>query len=87
MILKPARWAMSFVVSFALAWFVFMVPLGRFTVFEHLRRIASTDEAQELGDEAVQASGRLRGEMARQVGDAMRPDAGPVRSGRPDLAP
>lgn len=76
MIFKPARWAISFLVSFAVAWFVFMVPLGRFTLFEHLRRIAATDEAQELGDEAVEASGRLRGEVARQVGDAMRPDAG-----------
>jgi len=76
MILRPARWAISIFVSFAIAWFVFMVPLGRFTLFEHLRRIASTDEARELGGEAVTASERLRSEVARQVGDAMRVDGG-----------
>lgn len=87
MILKPARWAISIFVSFAIAWFTFMVPLGRFTLFEHMRRIASTEEARELGGEAVEASERLRGEVARQVGDALRPDAGAADSGAFDLAP
>lgn len=76
MIFKPVRWAVSIFVTFAVAWFVFMVPMGRYTLFEHARRIGATDEARELGDEVGQASDRLRSEVVRQVGEVARPDAG-----------
>lgn len=79
MIFKPVRWLVGAFVSFAVAWFVFMVPLGRYTLFEHARRIGATDEAQELGSEVGQASDRLRTEVVRQVSAAARPDAGSAR--------
>lgn len=74
--MRPVRWAVSAFVSFTIAWFVFMVPLGRYTLFQHLRRIAATSEAQELGGEVGEASERLRGEVTRQVGEAIAADAG-----------
>lgn len=76
MIFRPVRWAVGAFVTFAVAWFVFMVPLGRYTLFEHAMRIGATDEARELGSEVGAASDRLRGEVVRQIGEASRPDAG-----------
>ena len=76
MILRPFRWVASIVVTFAVAWVLFMVPFGRFTLFEHLARIARTDEAQELGGEVDEARSRLQNEVVRQVGDAVRADGG-----------
>jgi hypothetical protein len=75
-ILRPVRWAVSLFVTFAVAWIVFMVPFGRFTLFQHARRIMATDEAQELGSEVGRARGRLTDEVVRQVGEAARADAG-----------
>jgi hypothetical protein len=48
------------VVALVLLYFAFFVTLGRRTLFEHLSRIASTDEAQELGEDVVDAVDRLR---------------------------
>lgn len=76
MIFRPIRWAVGLFVTFSVAWVVFMVPLGRYTLFEHAMRIGRTDEARELGDEFGHASSRLRSEVVRQVGDAARVDAG-----------
>lgn len=76
MILRPFRWAASIVVTFAVAWVLFMVPFGRFTLFQHLARIARTDEARELGGEVDDARARLTSEVVRQVGEAARLDGG-----------
>jgi hypothetical protein len=38
----------------------FFVPVGRFTLFEHTRRIADTEPAQELGRELGEAGDSIR---------------------------
>lgn len=76
MILKPVRLAVGLFVSFAVAWFVFMVPLGQYTLFQHARRIGATTEAQQLGSEVGEASDRLRREVVRQVSEAALADGG-----------
>lgn len=48
----------------------FFVPLGERTLFEHVWRIARTDEAQDLGREAAEASVRAGREVVRQVDEA-----------------
>lgn len=51
-----------------MAWFTFTVPLGNRTLFQHLRAIASTPEAQSLGeaarDEAAKMAERVRQGLA-----------------------
>jgi hypothetical protein len=37
----------------------FFVPLGQRTLHEHAMRIASTEPARELGEEAADATGRV----------------------------
>jgi hypothetical protein len=61
----------------------FFVPLGERTAFQHARRIAGTDEAQELGREAGEAAGRLGEHLQDEIQthvieDAGTPDAGPM---------
>lgn len=85
--LRPIRWVVSGCIAFAVAWFTFMVPLGRFTLFEHMRRIFATDEAQELTGEIGEARTRLTDEVVRQVGEVARPDAGSRASGRAAPSP
>ena len=41
------------------AYFVFGVPLGERTLYEHFRRIASTEEAKDLGSEIKQAGAKV----------------------------
>lgn len=48
----------------AIAYVVFLVPLGERTLFEHVRRIAGTEEAQDLG--------RDLGAAGERVGDEVR---------------
>ncbi len=51
----------------ALTYFVFMVPLGEKTFYEHLTRIYKTPEAQDLGSELkkkVETAGlRIKGQI------------------------
>jgi len=48
----------------------FLVPLGRRTLFEHVMRIAHTEEAQDLGREVGEASERIGEEIREQIRDA-----------------
>ena len=69
--------ALSLVGLAVVAYVFFFVPLGQRTLFEHARRIAATDEAQELGDEAGEAAGRLRNHLEDEIDEHVRvPDAG-----------
>ena len=65
----------SLVVLGCVAYVFFFVPLGKRTLFEHVFRIAQTDEAKELGDEAVEAGERLTTDLEERI-DHLR-DAGP----------
>ncbi|MDH5493360.1 MAG: hypothetical protein OEY14_15505 [Myxococcales bacterium] len=51
----------------ALLYVAFFVPLGERTIAEHLRRVASTEEAQELGRELGEAGERLGRQAAADV--------------------
>jgi hypothetical protein len=57
-----------------LGYLFFFVPLGERTTFDHVRRIAATDEAQELGDEVgdatEQAESALREKLREELVDA-----------------
>jgi HAMP domain-containing protein len=74
--MRAALRAMLSLIGLAvLAYVWFFVPLGTRTLHQHAMRIASTEPAQELGDEAVEATERLAGHVqeqweARYVGDA-----------------
>jgi hypothetical protein len=65
----------TLIVLCVVGWFVFFVPLGERTLFQHLRRIAGTEEAQELGRAAVDASRKLGEDLEREIQSAR--DAGP----------
>ena len=61
------RTAWSLLVLGVLTYATFFVPIGERTLFQHLSRIARTEEAQELGREVGDASARASVEVARQV--------------------
>jgi uncharacterized membrane protein len=52
----------------------FLVPVGRFTLFQHTQRIAATEPAQELGRELGEAGEELR-ERAVEELEARRDEA------------
>ncbi len=58
---------------------LFFVPLGERTLFQHIFRISQTDEAQDLGREARQASERAVGEIRDQLEESRSEDAGDER--------
>lgn len=55
-----------------LAYLFFFVPLGRRTLWEHVQRIAATDEAQDLGEDVSTATDRVE----TAVREKLAPDAG-----------
>jgi hypothetical protein len=59
----------------------FFVPVGRFTLHEHARRIAETPPARELGRELDRAGDSLReratAELEARLDAALQRDAGP----------
>lgn len=81
-----AKTLLSLVGLAVVAYVVLFVPLGRYTIYQHARRIAGTEEAQELGDEAVQAAERLREHVEEEMDEHVR-DAGPPDAGAPTTVP
>jgi hypothetical protein len=56
----------------ALLYGLFFVPFGRRTLYEHLGRIAATEEAKELGADVEAKASRLsEGVRARLAADAI----------------
>lgn len=55
---------------------VLFVPLGSRTLWEHGRRIAATDEAQELGAEASDAAERLQEHIEEELQEHVLLDGG-----------
>ena len=61
------------------AYVLFFTKLGNRTPFQHLMRVAGTDEAQELGREVSAATERISKKIGDQVHEATKPpeaDAG-----------
>ena len=87
---KLARWAGSAFVTLIAAYVFFFVPIGRRTLYDHTRRIATTPEAREFGDEMRVAGSRVAERTRDEVEGVIRhgvlpPDAG-VRD-RPQAEP
>jgi hypothetical protein len=78
---KLARWAGSAFVTLIAAYVFFFVPIGRRTLYDHTRRIATTPEAREFGDEIRVAGARVAERTRDEVEGVIRhgvlpPDAG-----------
>ena len=58
-----------------LVYVLFCVQLGELSAFQHLMRVADTDEAQELGREVSAATERISKEIGGQVHDVTQPPA------------
>jgi hypothetical protein len=58
-----------------LIYVVFFVQLGERSAFQHLMRVADTEEAQELGREVSAATERISKEIGGQVHDVTQPPA------------
>ncbi len=73
MIRKLFRFLLSLLTLAATLYFVFFVPLGRYTLWEHIWRIAQTPEARELGrgagQTAVKATEKVGEEFRRIVAE------------------
>lgn len=66
----------SFVGLAVVSYAFFFIPLGRRTVFEHTMRIMATEPAQELGDEAIEATDRLTSHIEAAWEARYEPDGG-----------
>ena len=58
-----------------LVYVLFFVQLGERSAFQHLMRVADTQEAQELGREVGAATQRITKEIGGQVHDVTQPPA------------
>lgn len=79
MIRRALRLVWSGAVLAFVAYVLFFVKLGDRTAFQHLMRVAGTDEAQELGREVGAATERITKKIGDQVHEATKPpeqDAG-----------
>ncbi len=71
--MRLLRLLVSLVVLLVLAWVVVAVPLGRKTIWEHLRAIAGSKESKELVDEVKQKAGQV---LHRDAAPARSPQRG-----------
>lgn len=80
---KLARWAGSAFVTLIAAYVFFFVPIGRRTLYDHARRIATTPEAREFGDEmrvaGERVAGRTRDELHGVITHGVLPNDAGIR--------
>jgi hypothetical protein len=69
---KLARWVGSAFVTLVAAYVFFFVPIGRRTLFDHAKRIATTPEAVEFGDEMRVAGERVAGRTRDEIQGVIR---------------
>jgi hypothetical protein len=62
------RWLFSLALLSVVAWFALTVPLGKRTLFAHLRAILATQEARELADGTKEEAERVVGRVRRELG-------------------
>ena len=72
MIVRSVKLFWSLLVFASVLWFALFVELGERTLFQHVMRIAQTDEAQDLGREVSEASRRASEEVERTVEESAR---------------
>ena len=73
MIRRAIRLVWTGVVLAFVAYILFFTKLGDRTPFQHLMRVAGTDEAQELGREVSAATERITKKIGDQVHEATKP--------------
>lgn len=71
MIRKLIRAVITLVGLGVILYGIFFVPLGERTMYEHLSRVAETDEAQDLGREIGEAGDRIEDEARRRLREAV----------------
>jgi hypothetical protein len=74
MIRKALSGCLSLAILCIVLYLVFFVPLGERTLADHISRIASTPEAEDLGDDAVRASERIEEEVRNELEEEARRD-------------
>lgn len=83
---RLARWAGSAFVTLIAAYVFFFVPIGRRTLYDHARRIATTPEAREFGDEMRVAGSRVAERTRDEVEGVIRHGVLPNDAGVRDRA-
>jgi hypothetical protein len=63
------RLSFQLLVLSALLYLTFFVPVANRTIFEHMKRIAATKEAKELGNGLESAAIQAKEEVTRAVGN------------------
>jgi hypothetical protein len=63
------RLSLKFLILSALLYVTFFVPVANRPLFEHIRRIAATKEAKELGSGLEVIIARAKDELTNTVGD------------------
>jgi hypothetical protein len=71
------RFILSLFIFAIVVWFVTMVPLGRLTLWQHLRAISSTQEVKDLTDGTKQEARKVAERLLQK--DAGAPDLAPPR--------
>jgi hypothetical protein len=67
MIRRWTDWAIGSVCLVCVGYVFFFVPVGRRTLFQHAWRIAQTEPAQELAEDARQKAGELSRRLAEEI--------------------
>jgi hypothetical protein len=67
MIRRWTDWAIGSVCLLCVGYVFFFVPVGRRTLFEHAWRIAQTEPARELAEDARRTAGELSQRLAEQI--------------------
>src|SRR5690349_9497407 len=73
--IKLLSWLFSVFLFFVVFWFAVSVPLGKRTLWGHLRAIFATQEARDLAEGTKEQAKRV----AERVREELHPDAGPHR--------
>ncbi|MFW2387505.1 MAG: hypothetical protein ACN4G0_04160 [Polyangiales bacterium] len=81
MIRRMLKLVWTGVVLAFVAYILFFTRLGDRTPFQHLMRVAGTDEAKELGREVTEATGRITKKIGDQVHEATKPPKGDAGTG------
>jgi hypothetical protein len=83
--MRPVRWALSLLTTTIALYVFFFVPIGARTLYDHVKRIAATPEAQDLGRDVAHAGERVGTKIRAELRQGLMLDRdGGVR--RPDVA-
>jgi hypothetical protein len=67
--LRFLRWLLSALILAVLLWFAVSVPIGKYTLWGHIVRIARTREARDLGDGAKSTAKDVAKAVQRELAE------------------